>query len=145
MYACNKEGKTDETWQTKKKNMASKSGERKRGHIRCGYQAKMRVKKSQDDGMWIVSCFIEQHNHHLTNPSKVHLLPSHRIVSTTKKALVQQFSEANIPNSQHVRLFEIEVGGPSMIGCLEKDIRNHKRDILRRSIWTRCRDIDPTL
>ncbi|GER25230.1 FAR1-related protein [Striga asiatica] len=109
--------------------MTTKSGERKHGHTRCGCQAKMSVKKSQDDGMWIVSCFIEQHNHHLTTPSKVHLLPPHRIVSATKKALVQKFSEANIPTSQHVRLFEIEGGGPSMTDCLEKDIRNHKRDI----------------
>ncbi|CAA0812843.1 Protein FAR1-RELATED SEQUENCE 11 [Striga hermonthica] len=107
MYSCNKEGKTDETWQTKKKKIATESRGRKRGHTRCGCQAKMSVKKSQDDGMWIVSCFIEQHNHPLTTPNKVHLLPSHRIVSTTKKALVQQFSEANIPISQQVMLLPV--------------------------------------
>lgn len=42
---------------------------------------------------------------------------------------MKQFSEANIPICQQVRLFEIDAGGPSFTGCLEKDIRNHQKDI----------------
>ncbi|KAL2493385.1 Protein FAR1-RELATED SEQUENCE 5 [Abeliophyllum distichum] len=59
----------------------------------------------------------------------VHILRSHRGVSKTKKALVQQFSEANIPTCQQVRLLEIDAGGPSSLGCVEKDIRNYQRDV----------------
>lgn len=33
---------------------------------------------------------------------------------------MKQFSKANIPICQQVRLFEIDAGGPSFTGCLEK-------------------------
>ncbi|GER50103.1 FAR1-related protein [Striga asiatica] len=57
--------------------------------------------------------FEEKHNHPLATPKKTHLLRSHRVVSATKRALVQE-------------LLEITSGGPSMMGCLEKDIRNEE-------------------
>ncbi|KAH6811676.1 hypothetical protein C2S51_025438 [Perilla frutescens var. frutescens] len=129
MFTCSKEGKTGESWQNKHKNAVARSGERNRGHTRCGCKAKMTVKKSHDKNIWVVGYFIEEHNHALATPTKVHLLNSHRNVSVTKKALIQQFSEANIPTCQQVRLFEIDAGVPSLTGCLEKDIRNHKKDV----------------
>lgn len=85
--------------------------------------------KQQTGILWPVSHFVEEHNHPLTTPSKVHLLRSHRNVSAAKKALVQQFSEANIPTCQQVRLMEIDAGGPSSMGLAEKDITNHQRDV----------------
>ncbi|KAL8487829.1 hypothetical protein ACS0TY_024225 [Phlomoides rotata] len=89
----------------------------------------MKIKRSKDKDIWIVSYFIEKHNHALTTPSRVHLLSSHRKMSTIQKDLAKHFSEANIPTCQQVRLLEIDVGGSSMIGCLERDIRNHKRNV----------------
>ncbi|KAH6792221.1 hypothetical protein C2S52_002698 [Perilla frutescens var. hirtella] len=119
MLSCSKEGKTDESWQNKHKNIVARSGERNRGHTRCGCKAKMTVEKSHDRNVWVVGYFIEQHNHAFSTPS----------LNDKKKALVQKFSEANIPTCQQVRLFEIDAGGPSFIGCVEKDLRNHKRDV----------------
>lgn len=129
MFVCSKEGKTDESWQSRRKDTVEQSRERNRGHTRCGCKAKMTVKKSRKKDVWVVGYFIEQHNHALSTPTKVHLLRSHRSVSAAKRALVHQLSEANIPTCQQVRLLEIDAGGPSSIGFLEKDIRNHRRDL----------------
>ncbi|KAL2539729.1 Protein FAR1-RELATED SEQUENCE 5 [Abeliophyllum distichum] len=124
-----KEGKTNETYQMSRKEPVPRAGERNRGHVRCGCNARLSVVKQQTGEGWVVSTFVEEHNHPLATPSRVHLLRSHRGVSKTKKALVQQFSEANIPTCQQVRLLEIDAGGPSSIGCVEKDIRNYQRDV----------------
>ncbi|KAL2519513.1 Protein FAR1-RELATED SEQUENCE 5 [Abeliophyllum distichum] len=112
-----------------RKDAVPRDGERNRGHVRCGCHARLSVVKQQTGEGWVISTFVEEHNHPLATPSRVHLLRSHRGVSKTKKALVQQFSEANIPTCQQVRLLEIDAGGPSSIGCVEKDIRNYQRDV----------------
>ncbi|KAL2461525.1 Protein FAR1-RELATED SEQUENCE 5 [Abeliophyllum distichum] len=79
--------------------------------------------------LWVVNKFVAEHNHALCTPSRVHLLRSHRCVTATKKALAQQFSEANIPTCQQLRLMEIDAGGAASIGYVERDLRNHERDI----------------
>ncbi|KAL2526461.1 Protein FAR1-RELATED SEQUENCE 5 [Abeliophyllum distichum] len=75
---------------------------------------------------WVVRKFVEEHNHALAIPSRVHLLRSHRGVSATKKALMQQFSEANILTCQQIQLPDIDAVSPSSLGCVEKDIRNYE-------------------
>ncbi|GER48951.1 FAR1-related sequence 5, partial [Striga asiatica] len=65
--------------------------------------------------MSVVKHFVEKHNHPLATPRKVHLLRSHRGVSATKRALVQEYTEANIPTCKQCDLiydtpFDFEVG-----------------------------------
>ncbi|KAL2470787.1 Protein FAR1-RELATED SEQUENCE [Abeliophyllum distichum] len=112
-----------------RKDVAPRAGERNRGHVRCGCHARLSVVKQQTGDGWVVSTFVEEHNHRFTTPSRIHLLRSHQGVSKTKKALVQQFSEANIPTCQQVRPLEIDAGVPSSLGCVKKDIRNYQRDV----------------
>ncbi|XP_042466252.1 protein FAR1-RELATED SEQUENCE 5-like [Zingiber officinale] len=103
--------------------------ERARGEVRTGCRAKLSLVKEQTEANWIVTKFLESHNHPLSTPSKVHLLHSHRHVSEAKKVLTQQFAEANIPTCQQVRLLEIDSGGPEFLGCTEWDIRNFEREL----------------
>ncbi|CAA0825605.1 Protein FAR1-RELATED SEQUENCE 5 [Striga hermonthica] len=121
MFACSKEGKTNLSYRNKQ-GAVTGTKERKRGETRCNCPARLSVWKKNET--WVVMHFVEKHNHSLATPRKVHLLRSHRGVSATKRALVQEYTEANIPTCKQVRLFEIDSGGPSMMGCLEKDIRN---------------------
>ncbi|CAA0827951.1 Protein FAR1-RELATED SEQUENCE 5 [Striga hermonthica] len=121
MFACSKEGKTNVSYRNKRAAV-TETKERKRGETRCNCPARMSVRKKNET--WVVKHFVEKHNHPLATPRKVHLLRSHRGVSATKRALVQEYTEANIPTCKQIRLFEIDSGGPSMMGCLEKDIRN---------------------
>ncbi|KAL2481035.1 Protein FAR1-RELATED SEQUENCE 5 [Abeliophyllum distichum] len=113
----------------KHKNAVERVCERNRGHTRVGCNARLSILKQQTGNSWVVNKFVEEHNHGLTTPSKVHLLRSHRKVSATKKALAQQFSVANIPTCQQLRLMEIDAGGPESVGCVERDLRNHERNI----------------
>ncbi|KAH7670560.1 FHY3/FAR1 family protein [Dioscorea alata] len=73
---CSKEGYREERF---KKTEGSKK--RHRGETRCGCKAKLLVNKNLD-GSWVVSMFVEEHNHVLATPRKCHLLPSHRKIKS---------------------------------------------------------------
>ncbi|XP_038723713.1 protein FAR1-RELATED SEQUENCE 5-like [Tripterygium wilfordii] len=88
----------------------------------------MVVVRSTSKLSFIVSIFCEVHNHVLTTPRKVHLLRSHRSMSTAKKALTQQLSAANVPIHQQISIMELEAGSLANIGCIEKDFYNARRD-----------------
>ncbi|XP_022895336.1 protein FAR1-RELATED SEQUENCE 5-like [Olea europaea var. sylvestris] len=88
------------------------TGERHRGIVRVSCKAKLTMTKSKSSPNWIVSRFVESHNHALATPSKVPLLRSHRHVSNAKKALAKQFFEANVSTSQQISLMEIGYGSP---------------------------------
>ncbi|XP_074585556.1 protein FAR1-RELATED SEQUENCE 5-like [Curcuma longa] len=125
-FVCFKQGHTDDK---RNKQRKDDTRERVRGEVRTGCKAMISVVKKQTGSNWVVATFVDSHNHPLSTPSKVHLLRSHRHVSTAKKTLTQQFSEANVPTCQQMRLLEIEYGGPELVGCTEKDIRNYERDL----------------
>nr|XP_048337433.1 protein FAR1-RELATED SEQUENCE 5-like [Ziziphus jujuba var. spinosa] len=129
-FVCFKEGETNEHYQKKEKHTVQRSGERNQGLVRVGCKVKMTVVKSQTGPNWIVSQFVEEHNHALATPSKIHLLRSYRVVSAAKRGLSQQLSEPNIPMCQQIRVLEIEAGGPQNIGCVEKDIRNYGQRVI---------------
>ncbi|KAL8499399.1 hypothetical protein ACS0TY_022393 [Phlomoides rotata] len=73
-FTCNKEGQTNEAYQRRVKNSQLRTGERNRGLFRVGCKAKMTIVKQQRGSKWIVSKFLENHNHCLTTPSKMRLM-----------------------------------------------------------------------
>ncbi|KAF3455267.1 hypothetical protein FNV43_RR05715 [Rhamnella rubrinervis] len=97
-FVCYKEGETNNNYK-KKLEHEQWSGQRTRGIVHVGCKAKMALVKRKSSINWVVSSFVEAHNHVLTTPRRVHLLRSHRQVSKAKKILVQQLSEANVPIS----------------------------------------------
>ncbi|KAH0974872.1 hypothetical protein GBA52_016771 [Prunus armeniaca] len=116
-HVCSKEG-------VPAKGVGEKK--RHRGITREGCKAKLAVVKSKSR-TYVVSLFVERHNHPLTSPKRVHLLRSHRTVSNSHKCITQLFSTANIPTHQQFSLLEMQVGGIENVGCLEKDIYNNER------------------
>ncbi|XP_060670964.1 protein FAR1-RELATED SEQUENCE 5-like [Ziziphus jujuba] len=77
-------------------------------------------------GKYVISVFVEEHNHPLSSSKKVHLLRSHRNVSEAKKSLTQQFSVVNMLTHQQISILEFEAGGIENIGCTKKDIYNYE-------------------
>ncbi|XP_073047683.1 protein FAR1-RELATED SEQUENCE 5-like [Primulina eburnea] len=128
-FVCFKEGHTDDIRWSKQTKKDQPRKERARGETRTGCLSKISVVKEQTGPGWVVSTFVESHNHSLSTPSKVHLLRSHRGISASKKMLSQQFAEANVPTCQQMRLFEIESGGPEHVGFIERDIRNYEQSV----------------
>ncbi|KAF7135397.1 hypothetical protein RHSIM_Rhsim08G0139400 [Rhododendron simsii] len=115
-YVCFKEGE----------RRSSKATKRRRGltRERCG--AKLAVVRKGE--VFVVSKFVEGHNHEITMPRKVHLLKSHRQVLAAQKVLTQQLSAANMPTYQQMSIFELQAGGIEDVGFLPRDLYNVKRD-----------------
>ena len=80
-YVCSKEG-------VPAKGLGEKK--RHRGITREGCKAKLAVVKSKS-GTYVVSLFVEGHNHLLTSPKRVHLLRSHRTVSNSRNVQPNYF------------------------------------------------------
>ncbi|GER33202.1 FAR1-related sequence 2, partial [Striga asiatica] len=79
MFTCSKEGKQMNSAKINANMLRFEQGKGK------GERRDVVVVKE----VWVVKYFIEQHNHPLVTPRKVHLLRSHRGASTTKRALMQ--------------------------------------------------------
>ncbi|XP_073138915.1 protein FAR1-RELATED SEQUENCE 5-like [Henckelia pumila] len=88
-FACFKEGHTDESRRNEQEKSDQPKKERARGEVRTGCKSRISIVKEQTGSNWIVKTLMESHNHPLSSPSKVHLLRSHRNVSTAKKTLTQ--------------------------------------------------------
>ncbi|XP_042458601.1 protein FAR1-RELATED SEQUENCE 5-like [Zingiber officinale] len=128
-FVCFKEGHTDQMRWNKHAKGDQRIRERARGEVRTGCKSNISLVKEQTGSIWVVTNFIEDYNHPLSTPSKVHLLRSHRNISTTKKELIQQFSEANMSTCQPMQLLEIEYDGPERVGCTENDIENFEKEL----------------
>ncbi|KAK9911751.1 hypothetical protein M0R45_035643 [Rubus argutus] len=99
---------------------------RRKGIIRKGCLAKVTVVKRS--GVYVVSQFIEGHNHPLTSPPRVHLLKSHRGISHATRCLTMELRVVNIPTHQQISLLEVQSRGIENMGCMGKDIYNYERD-----------------
>ncbi|XP_020246343.1 protein FAR1-RELATED SEQUENCE 5-like [Asparagus officinalis] len=119
-YVCFKQGKSS--------RIADVENKRRRGSLAEDCHAKIAVLKS-NSGKYIVTVFNKEHSHPLSTPSKVHLLRSHRNVSAATKSLSKQFSMANIPQHQQFSFLGVQSGGIENIGCTQRDLYNHERDI----------------
>ncbi|KAF7132337.1 hypothetical protein RHSIM_Rhsim09G0080800 [Rhododendron simsii] len=124
-YVCCKQGHSV----PKKSAENSGSSKRRRGIIREGCGAKLSVVRSKSGDKYVVSQFVEAHNHLLTSPGRTHLLRSHRKVTAAKRALVQQLSQANVPTCQQMSIFKVQSGGLENVGFELLDLYNTERDI----------------
>ncbi|TXG54219.1 hypothetical protein EZV62_019475 [Acer yangbiense] len=116
-YVCSKEGSTSKGVRSETK--------RRRGISREGCTAKLAAIRSKT-GKYIVTVFVEDHNHSLATPRKVHLLRSHRNVTDVQRVLYKQLTEANVPLHQQISIFELQAGGIENIGCIGKDLYNYE-------------------
>ncbi|XP_058217561.1 protein FAR1-RELATED SEQUENCE 5-like [Rhododendron vialii] len=103
-----------------------KATKRRQGLTRDKCGAKLAVVRKCE--VFVVSKFVESHNHELTMPRNVHLLKSHRRVLAAQKALTEQLSAANVPTCQQMSIFELQTGGIKNVGFLPRDLYNDKRD-----------------
>ncbi|XP_015873603.2 protein FAR1-RELATED SEQUENCE 5-like [Ziziphus jujuba] len=133
---CYKEGETNETYQKKFKYAVARSGERTRGIVRVGCKAKLTLVK-RNPPLWTVSKFVEEHNHELATPSKVHLLRSHSRLSSAKETSVRRSSDENVSTSKKARVTGIEHGADT-----ERDIRNCKAELYEGELREEVMQID---
>ena len=115
-YVCYKQG-----------NSKVEGEKRKRGLPKVGCKARIAVKREKESGRYVVSVFVEGHNHPLTSPGKVHILRSHRGVSKVNKVLSEQLSMVNVQKHKQFDFFGVQAGGIENIGCIQRDLYNYGR------------------
>ncbi|GAB2286404.1 hypothetical protein Dimus_039763 [Dionaea muscipula] len=117
-FCCSKEGVGLE--------IMTEESSRRRGVSRYGCGAKIAVVKRGEK--YVVTQFIDGHNHPFTSPRRVHLLRSHRKVSTATRSLAESLSAVNMPICQQMSFFEMQSGGVEHVGFLQQDLYNVERD-----------------
>ncbi|KAJ1404687.1 Zinc finger, CCHC-type [Sesbania bispinosa] len=117
---CNKEGTRD------KKNLERKDRVREARPItRVQCIARMRVYLDMRSGKWKVSSFHDDHNHELTPPTYVHMMPAYRRLSESDKAQIDTLHAAGV-RTCHIMSFMIgQKGGHGELGFCKKDMYNH--------------------
>ncbi len=95
---------------------------------RCGCQAHIYVKLGADKRYYIAS-MVEEHNHGLVSPNKVHLLRSNRSISQRAKNTLFTCHKASIGTSQAYRLLQVTDGGIENVGCTRRDFQNYYRGL----------------
>ncbi|KAI8530065.1 hypothetical protein RHMOL_Rhmol11G0026000 [Rhododendron molle] len=95
----------------------------------------MTVVRSKSGDKYVVSVFVETHNHSLVSPGRTHLLPSHRKVTSAKRALAEQLSQANVPTCQQMSIFEVQSEGLENVGFGLQDLYNSQSDIRTMLLW----------
>ncbi|KAL8511588.1 hypothetical protein ACS0TY_018121 [Phlomoides rotata] len=83
----------------------------------------------QDDGSWIISKVVSEHNHEI-NPNYSILMPAHRRIPVHMRRQLEANDIVGIRPYKNVRLCKVQSGGPMNLGCSPKDCRNlidHRR------------------
>ena len=67
-----------------------------------GCKARLSIVLNKSKKKWRASDFEECHNHELTTPRRIHLLPSHWKLTKAKKCLMEKLSSVNVPTCQTI-------------------------------------------
>ena len=97
----------------------------KRAETRNGCKAVMSLKKVEDK--WIVSKFVDKHNHELLTPRSTSFLRGHRKITTAQNNLINTLNKAGVPTRKIVSVLSQESGGHYNIGCTSVDVQNYKK------------------
>ncbi|XP_057744669.1 protein FAR1-RELATED SEQUENCE 5-like [Arachis stenosperma] len=92
----------------------------------------MRVKLDYRCGRWKVSCFVESHNHDLTQPQFAYLVPANRRLTVTDKVQVKNLHNFGVKTCHIIGYIAFQKGGYRHAGFTCKDLYNHI-DRYRRS------------
>ncbi|RYR76598.1 hypothetical protein Ahy_A01g001188 [Arachis hypogaea] len=131
---CNKEG-----WRNMRYLDMDDRSREARSLMRTKCPARLRVKLDYGCGRWKVSCFVESHNHDLTPPQFVHLVPANRRLTVTDRVQVENLHNFGVKSCHIMGYIAFQKGGYRHAGFTRKDLYNHidryrraKRDFDRR-------------
>ncbi|KAL4179742.1 hypothetical protein AMTRI_Chr13g121600 [Amborella trichopoda] len=90
---------------------------------RCGCKTKLGITRNADNE-WVVTRFIDDHNHDLVSPRKASLICCHRTLSSGTKLLLNSMSSTMVKPRHIHDIFIEKVGGIENVTCTQKDIEN---------------------
>jgi hypothetical protein len=114
---CNKTGKSE------KKN--KKNEDIHRPTMRIGCLARLRVSYDVIRKIWKVTMFEPSHNHDLTPPHFVHLIPNYRKLSEADKKIVNGLHSQGVRTCHIMGFLMDQKGGHEDLGFIKKDLYNY--------------------
>ncbi|XP_016207062.1 protein FAR1-RELATED SEQUENCE 5-like [Arachis ipaensis] len=98
--------------------------DRRRPHkpeTRTNCEARMCIYLDRSNNIWRVKKVITKHNHALTHPGMVHLIPNFRSMTEAEKAQIDGMQGCGISTSKTMQYLAGMAGGYSLVGFLKKD------------------------
>lgn len=125
---CSKEGERSSGKEQGKRITDIGKHERNTRIVRCGCEARVTV-KCTNDKRYTYSEFFETHTHALVTPSKKMFMKANRKVSDRAKNALLSCHKASIGTSAAFRLLRVSEGGFEFVGCTKRDIQNFHRKV----------------
>ncbi|KAK8958056.1 Protein FAR1-RELATED SEQUENCE 5 [Platanthera zijinensis] len=124
---CDREGLRGKDVRDHKTNRA-------RAKSRCGCDARMTVILNRDTKKYIVSEFVQEHNHQLHHSSTVHMIRSQRKMSVAQEIETDIAYDSGIRLKDTYQFFSTQVGGCDGLGYISRDQKNYLRTKRQRSL-----------
>ena len=116
-YVCWMEGFHHKSYENKERKFP------KPAKTRVGCKAIMSLKKKEET--WIVTKFVDNHNHELLTPKSTSLLRGYRVILHAQKTLIDTLNELGVPTRKIVSMLSKESGGDYNVGCVAVDVQNY--------------------
>ena len=116
-YICWREGFRHKSYENKERKGP------KPAKTRVGCKAMMSLKKKEE--AWIVTKFVDNHNHELLTPKSTSLLRGHRVISHAQKNLIDTLNESGVLARKIMSVLSNESGGDYNVGCVAVDVQNY--------------------
>ncbi|KAF1862536.1 hypothetical protein Lal_00024438 [Lupinus albus] len=102
---------------------------RKCSTLRTGCQASLVVARGTVESNWVITSFVNDHNHIMVSPRSVSYMRCHKKMSVAAKSLVERFEEEGLPTGKVVAIFN---NGESSFS--HRDCWNHVRNLRRKNL-----------
>ncbi|KAG5566607.1 hypothetical protein RHGRI_002237 [Rhododendron griersonianum] len=125
-FSCSREGYHRPSYRKKYKNFEN------RAETMIGCKALMRLRK--DEGKWVVSKFLVEHNHELCSPESTPLLPGHRKITRAQKNLLDVLNVSGIAPAKIMSVLRESGVDPNYEKALDERYQSEKeRDVETRT------------
>ncbi|KAK8940987.1 Protein FAR-RED IMPAIRED RESPONSE 1 [Platanthera zijinensis] len=126
-FVCDREG-------LRGKDVCDHKTNRARAESRCDCDARMTVILNRDTKMYVVSEFVQEHNHQLHHSSTVHMIGSQRKMSIAQEIETDIAYDSGIRLKDAYQFFSTQVGGCDGLGYISRDQKNYLRTKRQRSL-----------
>ncbi|XP_038688829.1 protein FAR1-RELATED SEQUENCE 5-like [Tripterygium wilfordii] len=107
-----------------------------RDETRCRCLVRMRIVFDLTIAKWVVSMFVPEHNHPLTQPDFVRFLASHRTVTEGDMAQMMAMRASNIRPTHIMQYMSRQAEGVENVGFTRRDMYNAMQEHTRTQIST---------
>ncbi|ONK73233.1 uncharacterized protein A4U43_C04F28730 [Asparagus officinalis] len=103
-----------------------------RGETRTNYGVIMGIKLVRRTSKYSIYRFSKEHNHPLISQESVHLMPSHRKITSSDEAFLDLTANSSLSPKSAFELMGQQVGGRESLGFTKVDQKNYLRAVRQK-------------